>query len=132
MTISVTGTTLLLLSGDRLSSRTTEIVTVRGTVPGEYVVNVHMYMKRSEAEEVPVSIQLDKINPYSTVMIKEVVLRLSGDEKTAFRFTVDKEGEVTDISNLEKVCLQTKDRLYEYPVSVFYSQCFITVAYNRS
>ena len=82
-----------------------EIVTVRGTVPGEYVGNVHMYMKRSEAEEVPVSIQLDKINPYSTVMIKEVVLRLSGDEKTAFRFTVDKEGEVTDISNLEKSLL---------------------------
>ena len=82
-----------------------EIVTVRGTVPGEYVVNVHMYMKRSEAEEVSVTIQLDKINPYSTVMIKEVVLRLSGDEKTAFRFTVDKEGEVTDISNLEKSLL---------------------------
>ena len=79
-----------------------EIVTVRGTVPGEYVVNVHMYMKRSEALEVPVSIQLDKINPYSTVMIKEVILRLSGDEKTAFRFTVNNEGDVTDISDLEK------------------------------
>ena len=82
-----------------------EIVTVRGTVPGEYVVNVHMYMKRSEAEEVSVTIHLEKINPYSTVMIKEVVLRLSGDEKTAFRFSVDKEGEVNDIRNLEKSLL---------------------------
>ena len=79
-----------------------EIVTIRGTVPGEYVVNVHMYMKRSAVVEVPVTIQLDKINPYSTVTIKEVILRISGDEGTAFRFTLNKDGDVIDIYHLKK------------------------------
>ena len=79
-----------------------EIVTIRGTVPGEYVVNVHMYMKRSAVVEVPVTIQLDKINPYSTVTIKEVILRISGDEGTAFRFTLNKDGDVIDINQLKK------------------------------
>ena len=79
-----------------------DIVTIRGTVPGEYVVNVHMYMKRSAVVEVPVTIQLDKINPYSTVTIKEVILRISGDEGTAFRFTLNKDGDVIDINQLKK------------------------------
>ena len=79
-----------------------EIVTVRGTIKGEYVVNVHMYMKRSKVEEVPVTIQLDKINPYSTVTIKTVILKVNGDEKTAFRFEVNNEGDVTGVNQLKK------------------------------
>jgi hypothetical protein len=82
-----------------------EIVTIRGTIKGEYVVNVHMYMKRSKAAEVPVTIQLDKVNPYSTITIKEVVLRLTGDEGTAFRFTVNAEGDVIDVNQLEKALI---------------------------
>ena len=69
-----------------------EIVTLRGIISGEYVVNVHMYMKRSKAAEVPVTIQLDKINPYSTITIKEAILKITGNEETAFRFVLDKDG----------------------------------------
>lgn len=79
-----------------------EIVTIRGIIAGEYVVNVHMYTKRSEAEEVSVIIQLDKINPFSTITIKEVILKTIGDEETAFRFVLDKDGKVTDINHLKK------------------------------
>ena len=79
-----------------------EIVTIRGIIAGEYVVNAHMYMKRSEAVEVPVTIQLDKINPYATITIKEVVLKITGDEETAFRFVLDKDGDVTDVNHLKK------------------------------
>ena len=85
-----------------------EIVTVRGIIAGEYVVNVHMYMKRSEAIEVPVTIQLDKINPFSTITIKEVVLRITGDEKTAFRFVLDNDGKVTDVNTLKKSLIQER------------------------
>ena len=85
-----------------------EIVTVRGIIAGEYVVNAHMYMKRSEAVEIPVTIQLDKINPFSTVTIKEVVLRITGDEETAFRFVLDKDGKVTDVSTLKKSLIQSQ------------------------
>ena len=78
-----------------------EMVTIRGYVPGEYVVNVHMYTKRENAET-PVTIILEKINPYKVVTGRNVVLKLRGDEKTAFRFTVDDEGKVIQTNQLEK------------------------------
>jgi len=83
-----------------------EIVTLRGIVPGEYVINVHMYMRRDDSPTTPVTIQLDKINPFSTIMIKRVTLGDSGDEKTAFRFTLDEEGEVVDVNELPKTLTQ--------------------------
>ena len=85
-----------------------EIVTLRGIISGEYVVNVHMYMKRSKAEEVPVTIQLDKINPYSTITIKEAILKITGNEETAFRFVLDKDGKVTDVNTLKKSLIQSR------------------------
>ena len=78
-----------------------EMVTIRGYVPGEYVVNVHMYTKR-EDKETPVTIILEKINPYKVVTGRNIVLKLRGDEKTAFRFTVDDEGKVIQTNQLEK------------------------------
>jgi hypothetical protein len=79
-----------------------ELVTLRGISKGEYVVNVHMYMKRSKAIEVPVIIKLEKLNPYKTVTIKRVILKVTGDEKTAFRFTLSEQGKVLDVSELPK------------------------------
>ena len=78
-----------------------EMVTIRGYLPGEYVVNVHMYTKR-EDKETPVTIILEKINPYKVITGRNVVLKLRGDEKTAFRFTVDDEGKVIQTNQLEK------------------------------
>ena len=78
-----------------------EMVTIRGYLPGEYVVNVHMYTKR-EDKETPVTIILEKINPYKVVTGRNIVLKLRGDEKTAFRFTVDDEGKVIQTNQLEK------------------------------
>ena len=80
-----------------------EVVTLRGTVPGEYVVNVHMYVRRSAEAETHVRVQLDKINPFKIVSVKDVVLTDTGDEKTVFRFTVDREGDVTEMNQLPKI-----------------------------
>ena len=88
--------------GDVEYNENREVVTLRGTIEGEYVVNVHMYMQRSEQSPTPVRIQLDKINPFQIVTVKDVVLDITGSEKTAFRFTVDKEGEVSDVNELPK------------------------------
>jgi hypothetical protein len=79
-----------------------EIVTLRGIARGEYVVNVHLYMKRSSATEIPVVIKLEKLNPYSTVTIKRVILTETGDEKTAFRFSLSEKGKVLDVNDLTK------------------------------
>ena len=84
-----------------------EIVTLRGFVPGEYVVNVHMYMKR-EIAPTEVTIVLEKLNPYIIIMAKNVILTTSGQEDTAFRFVVDSEGSVTKVNELKKTLVKSK------------------------
>jgi len=77
-----------------------EYVTLRGTFPGEYIINVHVYSCKSATEEkglvagtpvnVPVTVELMKINP-DLVTIKKVILDMTEvwQERTAIRFTVD-------------------------------------------
>lgn len=79
-----------------------EIITFRGVMPGEYVVNVHMYTKRDVRPETPVTVQLDKINPFQVITRKKVILLEQHDEKTVFRFIVDKENEVVSLNQLPK------------------------------
>lgn len=81
-----------------------EVVTIRGYVPGEYVVNVHLYHKEPNEylQPILVTIVADKINPFSQVAIQTIMLRNAGDEQTAFRFTVNSDGTVKDINRLPK------------------------------
>lgn len=85
-----------------------EIVSVRGIIPGEYIATVHMYSMQGAAggvqrdRDVEVTIKLDKINPqFKTVTERKVTLRNTGDEKTAFRFTVGRNGEIIDVNELD-------------------------------
>lgn len=76
-----------------------EYVTLRGTFPGEYVVNVHLYSCKAANEEkglpidapvnVSVTVELMKINP-SIVSVKKVILTMTSvwQEQTAFRFVM--------------------------------------------
>jgi hypothetical protein len=78
-----------------------EIVTLRGYMPGEYIVNVHMYTRNSKELTTDVYVQLDKINPvFKTVVLKKITLGDRGDEKTAFRFVLDKDGKVKEVNQL--------------------------------
>tara|TARA_R110000824_G_scaffold282601_19_gene470927 strand:- start:5423 stop:6052 length:630 start_codon:yes stop_codon:yes gene_type:complete len=86
-----------------------EIVTLRGTLPGEYVVNVHMYTKRSGGSPTPVAIRLEKLTPFKIAAVREVTLMATdtengkaGEEKTAFRFILNSKGEVISVNHLEK------------------------------
>ena len=74
-----------------------EVVTIRGIVPGEYITNVHAYRKSKEA---PVNgyVRLLKLNPYVEYATEHFTLKNMGDEITAFRFYVDKDGYVSDIN----------------------------------
>lgn len=78
-----------------------EIVTIRGIIPGEYVVNAHMYRKINN-EGTPAIAKLEKLNPYSTATISEKILQGTGDEVTFFRFYLDKDGNITDLNEIEK------------------------------
>ena len=75
-----------------------EVASLRGFIPGEYCVNVHMYAKREPLTPTKVSIKVEKMNPYSLVATKEITLSKTGQEETAFRFTLDATGKVKDVS----------------------------------
>jgi len=80
-----------------------EVVTVRGYLPGEYIVNVHMYHREVGYDKpIVVTIRCDKINPFSQVAVQTVTLKFTGDEKTAFRFYVNKDGTIKSTNRLPK------------------------------
>ena len=80
-----------------------EIVVLRGTIQGEYVVNVHLYKAHTNVISTPVVIQLDRINPLvTTEAIKRVTLTYEGHEITAFRFILDEKGQIKEVNTLPK------------------------------
>ena len=79
-----------------------EIVTMRGLIAGEYVVNIHHYLATTP-DAVPVSVKVEKLNPkVEMVFYDRLFLDHTGDEKTAVRFTIDENGKVTDINTRPK------------------------------
>lgn len=80
-----------------------EVVTIRGIIPGEYVVNVHMYSKRDTKEICPIEVRVEKLNPALTLIGKKTVeLGPTGQEITVLRFTLDNTGAVTSTNDLQK------------------------------
>jgi hypothetical protein len=79
-----------------------EMVTIRGIVPGEYVVNVYQFLATSAAK-VPVSVKVEKLNPVATVVYYgNKDLDHTGHEETFVRFTLDAEGQVSDVNTRPK------------------------------
>lgn len=107
--------TIKTLNGDEIYIRQNiEHVTIRGIIPGEYIVNVHLYRRAARTdvgksdyyELIPVRVNVEKLNPYGVVYIKEVKLAFKGEEKTVLRFTVNEDGNITDINELPHQIVQ--------------------------
>jgi hypothetical protein len=79
-----------------------EIVSIRGIVPGEFVVNVHLYRKH-DGGAVPATIKVEKLNPRVELVFYDTVMLLEqGDERTAVRFALGADGRVRDVNRLAK------------------------------
>ena len=80
-----------------------EVVTIRGTVVGEYVVNI-FYYGSEDNKPVPVNVRVDKVNPQLEVIYYgSLKMEKVGDEKTAIRFTIGGDGSVQNINSVEKL-----------------------------
>lgn len=85
-----------------------EIVSIRGVVPGEYVVNAHLY-RQAGPEPVRATVKVEKLNPALEVLFYgPVLLEQQGDEATAIRFTVDGKGDVPHLSRLSRQLVPLK------------------------
>jgi hypothetical protein len=79
-----------------------EIVSIRGVLPGEFVVNVHLYREHGGGA-VPATIKVEKLNPkVELVFYGAVTLDEQGDEATAVRFAIGTDGRVRDVNQLSK------------------------------
>jgi len=84
-----------------------ELVSIRGLVPGEYTVNVHLYQHLAP-DPVPVSVKIEKLNPnLQLVYYQTLWLDHTDEEKTAQRFTVGEDGTVLRTSSVEKSLIDT-------------------------
>jgi hypothetical protein len=83
-----------------------EVVTIRGFAPGEYTVNLHYYETKN-GEPVSAKVSVVKVNPRAVVVYYgEVLLQRKGDEVTAVRFSVDRDGQVTGVNTLAKTLVE--------------------------
>ena len=79
-----------------------EIVTIRGIVPGEYVVNAHEFLATVPGK-VPVSVKVEKLNPIATVVYYGTqMFDHKGQEETYVRFSLDSDGQITDLNTRRK------------------------------
>jgi len=93
---------------------------LRGIVPGMYTVNLHLYschtaiggalmMLLKTPVEVPVSVDLTKVNPnVELIQHKDVVLQHVWEEQTVFNFTINEFGNVESITDIPKQMVSTK------------------------
>ena len=92
-----------------------EHVTIRGILPGEYIVNAHWYNKsnrvymptdpESEYEptkELPVTIKVEKLNPYVLIFTDTRTITFQGEEITFLRFVIDEDGNLVSVNKLKK------------------------------
>jgi hypothetical protein len=79
-----------------LSGENYEVSYSRGLIAGEYTVNLHLYRNRSSMQSVPVKVVASvKRGPNKIskqILVSDVVLDREGQEKTVFRFRLDKDG----------------------------------------
>ena len=90
-----------------------EVVTIRGIIPGEYIINAHYYSARkwtgqtlstnvdnsyelgkgkSTGKKLTVKIELYKVEPYKIWWMGEKTFSRRGQEETFVRFTIDPDG----------------------------------------
>jgi hypothetical protein len=79
-----------------------EVVSIRGIVPGEYVVNLHLYRTKGD-QAVPATVKIEKLNPrVELVFFGPLTLIAAGEEQTVARFSVGIDGRVRAVNQLPK------------------------------
>ena len=79
-----------------------ETITIRALQSGEYVVNLLHYQANYD-QPLTVDVKVEKLNPeVELVYYGSHELKGVGDEKTAVRFSVDSEKNISDVNQIQK------------------------------
>ena len=96
--------------------RNREVISLRGFSEGTYLVNAHVYNKKTwkdgKLHNSHIKIELIKLNPYNEVVQAEFIGTKRGQEFTAFHFTLDEDGNVIRLSDEREPLIGAKS-VYE-------------------
>jgi hypothetical protein len=104
-------------------NKNSETWVLRGIMPGEFYATVHLYSCRlsklsflalpiGAPVDVPVKIELVKLNPsYSVLATENVTLRKVWQELTAFNFTLGADGSLVSIDRTEHRLVKIQDNM---------------------
>jgi hypothetical protein len=89
-----------------------EIVSLRGIVAGEYIVNIYHFAALT-GQPVPVTVKVEKLNPKVQVVHYDTVnVDHGGAETTAVRFIMDQTGNVTEVNHDQTSLVQMLNKRY--------------------
>ena len=84
-----------------------ETVSIRGIIPGEFVVNINHYLANGN-DPVTVEVKIEKLNPEVTVIFYTTLeLDHKGQELTVARFTMSDDGQIVDVNRRPKTLVRS-------------------------
>ena len=99
--LGIVSDTIIVAGKATINAINREVVTIRGIVPGDYYISLHMYSKSGD-EPVPVTVSVIDVNPYNEVYNITVMMDTRGQQSVLPGFVIDSEG------NLESTFETTK------------------------
>ena len=97
------------IDGDRIGIKINrEVVSMRGVMAGDYYINIHMYSK-SDKTPTKYTLTLLDVNPYKEVYVMQGELGARGDIVRLPGFTLNEEGEVTDVWTSDKIIVGSRN-----------------------
>ena len=101
----------MIIDGEKIIIKINrEVVTMRGIVKGDYYINIHVYNKSRDSDPTKYTITLLDVNPYKEVYVIQGEVTSRGDIVRLPGFTLNEEGEVTDIWTSDKIIVGSRDR----------------------
>ena len=91
--LGLSNDTVLLQGEEVVAVINREVTSIRGYIPGEWVINTHWFSNTvGFVGNLPVKVELIRVNPYEVVYTREFEMQHLREEKTAFRFTMGASG----------------------------------------
>ena len=102
---------IMMIDGEKIVIKINrEVVTMRGIAKGDYYINIHVYNKPGNSEPTKYTITLLDVNPYREVYVMQGEVTARGDIVRLPGFTLNEEGEVTDVWSSDKIIVGTRNQ----------------------
>ena len=95
--LGATSDTILIAGVAKIIKINREVVNMRGIMPGDYFINVHVYSRPLKTKPTLFTVSLIDINPYQEAIHVQHYADKKGQIIKIPAFTVDQEGNISDI-----------------------------------